>query len=332
MRNVPVQKLVNVWRFDLTAQEIPMKRIMVMAALGLLLAMNAALAQQSSTTLLAQSQSGRFVVLFPLGSSTLDSEALGIVREAATEFQRTGSAQISVRGHADTSGSADFNQALSERREQAVADELIQLGVPADAIMGEAFGETELAVPTADGIPEAQNRRVDIDVEQPAPVVAEPAPAPSPPPAPEPTVAVVQALERGLFTVGLFYGYNIEDEEGGSSHLGGINLGADYTVLPWLGLGVEQAGFYHFSTDDEGFGGRTAGSVNLLLGHDDVVPYIGGNIGYLYGSGIDDDFFAGPEIGINAGKFHAKIAYDIPFNRSLDEGIIATTIGVGFRF
>jgi hypothetical protein len=70
----------------------------------------------------------------------------------------------------------------------------------------------------------------------------------------------------------------------------------------------------------------------LLLGHDDVVPYIGGNIGYLYGSGIDDDFFAGPEIGINAGKFHAKIAYDIPFNRSLDEGIIATTIGVGFRF
>src|SRR3546814_13795281 len=97
IRNVPVQKLVNVWRFDLTAQEIPMKRIMVMAALGLLLAMNAALAQQSSTTLLAQRQPGRFVVLFPLGSSPLNSEAFGIVREAATEFQRTGSAQISVR-------------------------------------------------------------------------------------------------------------------------------------------------------------------------------------------------------------------------------------------
>src|SRR3546814_3868365 len=57
------------------------------------------LAQQSSTTLLAQSQPGRFVVFFPLGSSTLDSEALATVREAATEFQRTGSAQISVRGH-----------------------------------------------------------------------------------------------------------------------------------------------------------------------------------------------------------------------------------------
>lgn len=310
-----------------------MKRLMVMAALGLLLATNAALAQQSSATLLAQSQAGGFVVFFQLGSSTLDSESLATVREAATEFQRTGSARISVRGHTDTSGSADFNQALSERREQAVANELIRLGVPANAIVGEAFGETELAVPTADGVPEAQNRRVDIDIEQPAPVVAEPAPAPAPAPAPEPTVEVVEALKRGLFTVGLFYGYNSLDEDGSDSHLAGINLSADYTVLPWLGLGVEQAIFDHFNTEDEGFGGRTAGSVDLLLGDThDVFPYIGANIGYLYGEGFDDDFFAGPEIGISAGKFRAKVAYDIPFNRDLDEGVIAATVGVGFQF
>jgi hypothetical protein len=277
-------------------------------------------------------------VYFALGSSTLDSEGLAVVREAAAEFQRTGSADVSVRGYADTSGSSDFNQALSERREQAVANELVRLGVPADAIMGQAFGETNLAVPTADGVPEAENRRVDIVIEQPpAPVVAEPAPvAPEPEPAPEPAMAagVSQVLERGLFSVGPFYGYNLEDEEGGKSHLAGINLSFDYAVLPWLGLGLEQAGFYHFSTDDEGIGGRTAGSVNFLLGRqgDDIVPYIGGNIGALYGNGFDDDFFAGPEIGISAGKFHAKIAYDIPFNRDLDEGIIATTIGVGFRF
>jgi hypothetical protein len=310
---------------------------MVMAVLGLLLGTNAALAQQSSTTLLAQSQPGSFVVLFQLGSSTLDPEAREIIRNAATEFQRTGSAQISVRGHSDTSGSADFNQALSERREQAVANELIRLGVPASSIKGEAFGETELAVPTADGVREAQNRRVVIEIEQPVPVAAEPAPPPTPAPAPEPTVAeaVAPVLKRGLFSIGGFYGYNIEDEEGGSSNLGGINLGADYAVLSWLGLGVEQAVFYHFGTEDEGVGGRTAGSVDFLLGNlgsHDVVPHIGGNIGYLYGSGLDDDFFAGPEIGISAGRFNAKVAYDIPFNRGLDEGIITTTIGVGFRF
>lgn len=312
-----------------------MKRLMAMVAFGLLLATNAALAQQSSTTLLAQNQPAQFVVLFPLGSATLDAQGLTTVRQAASAFQRTGSARISVRGHADRSGDADFNQALSERREQAVADELVRLGVPADAIMGQAFGESQPAVPTADGVREAQNRRVDIIIEPPAPVVAEPAPEPMPEPEPEPEpvmAAVTPVLEQGLFSIGPFYGYNLEDEDGGESHLAGLNLSFDYAFLPWLGLGLEQAGFYHFGTDDEGFGGRTAGGVNFRFGDYDLAPYIGGNIGYLYGSGFDDDFFAGPEIGISAGNFNAKVAYDIPFNRDLDEGIIATTIGVGFRF
>ncbi len=39
-------------------------------------------------------------------------------------------------------------------------------------------------------------------------------------------------------------------------------------------------------------GGRSAASLDLL-GRDDVVHYLGGNIGYLYGSGLDDDLFAG---------------------------------------
>ena len=85
-------------------------------------------------------------------------------------------------------------------------------------------------------------------------------------------------------------------------------------------------------TDNEGFGGRTAASLDLLLGRDDVVPYLGGNIGYLYGSGIDEDFFAGPEIGIRAGAFSAKVAYNMPFNRDAGEGVVATTIGYGFKF
>lgn len=314
-----------------------MKRLMVMAAVGLFFATSAALAEQpSSSTQLAQTQPGRFVVFFDLGSSTLDADALAVVRQAASEFQRTGSAEISVRGHTDTSGSASFNQTLSERREQAVTDELVRLGVPADAITGQAFGETDLAVPTPDGVREAQNRRVEINVEQPAPVVAEPAPAPAPEPepapAPEPMAAAATMLERGNFSVGAFYGFNLEDEEGETSHLGGINLSADYAVLPWLGLGAEQAGFFHFGTESEGFGGRTAASVDFLLGGGSFVSHVGGNIGYLYGAGIDDDFFAGPEIGISAGKFRAKVAYDIPFNRDLDEGIIAATIGVGIRF
>jgi hypothetical protein len=270
--------------------------------------------------------------LFALGQSTLDSTAKATIASAAREFQRTGSANIEVAGHTDTSGDADYNQALSHRREQAVADELIRLGIPASAVNGAAYGETQPAVPTGDGVQEAQNRRVDIQVAQPAPP---PEPAPAPAPAPEAPVGEAPpppAQPRGAFSAGLFYGYNFEDRSGGDSQLGGINLGLDYAVLPWMSLGVEQAGFYQFDSKDDGFGGRSAGSLDFLLGSGDVVPHIGGNIGYLYGDGIDDDFFAGPEIGVQAGKFNAKVAYDIPFNRDLDEGIVAMTLGVSFPF
>jgi hypothetical protein len=282
---------------------------------------------------LAQAQSAQYVVLFALGDDSLDSEALATIASAAQEFQRTGSVRLSVRGHTDTSGNAEYNQALSERREQAVSNELIRQGVPADAIVAAALGETDLAVATGDGVPEAQNRRVEIAIEAPPPP---PAPEAAPVPEPAPPVAAAPppepSVKRGLVSAGPFYGFNLEDENGGTSHLGGLNLSFDYAVLPWLGVGLEQAGFYHFGTDDEGLGGRSAAGLNLLAGDEEFAPYLGGNIGYLYGEGINDDAFAGPEIGLVAGPVVAKVAYDIPFNRDLDEGIIATTIGFGFRF
>jgi hypothetical protein len=286
-------------------------------------------------TLLAQDQARQFVVLFALDSATLDSEAQATIAAAAQEFQRTGSARIALRGHTDTSGNAAYNQALSERREQAVTDELVRQGVPADAISGVAVGEADPAVPTGDGVREEQNRRVEIALEAPPPPpqpAPEPAPAPVPEPAPQAMAEPAPEKDRFTFSVGPFYGYNIEDLNGGDSHLGGLNFSLDYEISPWVGVGVEQAGFYHFSTDNEGFGGRSAASADLLLGRDDVVPYLGGNIGYLYGSGIDEDFFAGPEIGIRAGAFSAKVAYDMPFNRDAGDGVVATTIGYGFKF
>jgi OmpA family len=290
-------------------------------------------AQEANTdTVLAQNQARQYVVLFALDDATLDSEAQATIAAAAQEFRRTGSARISLRGHTDTSGNAAYNQALSERREQAVTDELIRQGVPADAVSGVAVGETDPAVPTGDGVPEEQNRRVEIALEAPPPPPApEPAPAPAPEPAPQ-AAEPAPEHDRFTFSVGPFYGYNLEDLNGGTSHLGGLNFSLDYEISPWVGVGLEQAGFYHFSTDNDGFGGRSAASLDLLLGRDDVVPYLGGNIGYLYGSGLDDDFFAGPEIGVRAGAFSAKVAYDMPFNRDPGDGVVATTIGYGFKF
>ena len=105
-----------------------------------------------------------------------------------------------------------------------------------------------------------------------------------------------------IFSAGGFYGLNLEDQAGNTSHLGGINLAVDVPVLPWLSVGAEQAGFYHFATPNDGFGGRSVASLDFTFGDADFRPHIGGNIGYLYGSGIDDDFVGGPEIGFTAGR------------------------------
>ncbi len=112
-------------------------------------------------------QAQQFVVYFGLDRATLDATAEATIAAAAQEYQRTGAATLSVRGHTDTSGNASYNQALSERREAAVTEALISHGVPAAAISGQAVGEADLAVPTGDGVPEAENRRVVIAVAQP---------------------------------------------------------------------------------------------------------------------------------------------------------------------
>jgi hypothetical protein len=277
----------------------------------------------------AMAQQGRYVVLFPFDQSRLDAAAQATIASAAEEFKRTGSAQISVQGHTDTAGNADYNQALSEKREQAVTGELVRLGVPASAISGIAVGETQPAVPTGDNVREAQNRRVDIQIAAPPPPPPAPAPAPPapvaetppPPPPPEPT--------RWSFSPGLFYGYNFSDLQDTHSQLIGLNLSLDYRVADWISVGVEQAGFYHFDTHDDGPGGRTVFGPDIFLGD---MFYVGGNIGYLYGSGFHDDGIAGPEVGLQWKFIDWKVAYDIPFNRDPDEGIINTTIGTVFRF
>ncbi len=67
-----------------------------------------------------------------------------------------------MAGHADRSGSDAYNLRLSQRRADAVAAELVRQGVNRNDIGIQAFGESRPLVPTADGVREPQNRRVEI--------------------------------------------------------------------------------------------------------------------------------------------------------------------------
>ncbi len=67
-----------------------------------------------------------------------------------------------MNGYTDLSGSAAYNQHLSVRRAESVEAELVRDGVPKTEIVIRGFGETNPLVPTANGVREPQNRRVEI--------------------------------------------------------------------------------------------------------------------------------------------------------------------------
>jgi outer membrane protein OmpA-like peptidoglycan-associated protein len=103
-----------------------------------------------------------FLVFFDWNRADLTARARQIISEAAQARSRQQVTRIEVNGHTDTSGSARYNQGLSERRAAAVAAELVRLGVPRGEIVTRGFGQSQLLVPTPDNVREPQNRRVEI--------------------------------------------------------------------------------------------------------------------------------------------------------------------------
>ena len=85
-----------------------------------------------------------------------------IIQQAAGAFRAGGPVTIQVTGYADRSGSPGYNQRLSERRANNVANALTQAGVPRQQMAVSGRGENDNRVPTADGVREPQNRRVEI--------------------------------------------------------------------------------------------------------------------------------------------------------------------------
>src|SRR5471032_68808 len=103
-----------------------------------------------------------FMVFFDWDRSNLSAQALNTIKQAANAYKTKGSARLTATGHTDKSGPEGYNMALSLRRANAVKDALVREGVPATAITVVGRGETQPLVPTADGVREPQNRRVEI--------------------------------------------------------------------------------------------------------------------------------------------------------------------------
>jgi OOP family OmpA-OmpF porin len=100
-----------------------------------------------------------YTVYFDFDSWTLSGEQLTVLQQAIATARAGGQSRITIVGHTDTSGAADYNQKLSVKRANVVAETLVDMGARREAITVSGVGETDLAVPTADGVREAKNRR-----------------------------------------------------------------------------------------------------------------------------------------------------------------------------
>lgn len=104
-------------------------------------------------------------VLFDFDSSDLRSEARAELDRAADILApRDDIILIEVAGHTDSIGTEEYNQGLSERRAQAVADYLVQNGVARDRLRVAGFGETRPRAPNDTPENRQLNRRVVLSI------------------------------------------------------------------------------------------------------------------------------------------------------------------------
>ncbi|GAB2655203.1 OmpA family protein [Vibrio panuliri] len=101
---------------------------------------------------------------FALNSSKLKPESAAKLDELVQLLNDYPQAQVEIVGHTDSSGAAEYNQQLSEKRAQSVAAVLTESGVDASRITVSGEGEANPIASNETREGRAQNRRVDITV------------------------------------------------------------------------------------------------------------------------------------------------------------------------
>lgn len=105
----------------------------------------------------------RSVILFDFDIDVPKGEGESALEEIIEELRGLSPDRVVVNGHADRAGTEAYNQDLSQRRANNIAKRLIAGGIDASSMTIEAFGETQPAVLTDDGVREPANRRVEIE-------------------------------------------------------------------------------------------------------------------------------------------------------------------------
>jgi peptidoglycan-associated lipoprotein len=98
-------------------------------------------------------------VFFPLDSSDLDDQGRAVASANATILKKYPSWVLTIEGHCDERGTAEYNIALGERRAIAVKTYLVSLGIPQDRLRTVSYGKEFPFEPGHDEAAYSKNRR-----------------------------------------------------------------------------------------------------------------------------------------------------------------------------
>jgi OOP family OmpA-OmpF porin len=104
---------------------------------------------------------GKGSIRFESGRAVIDPDSTGLLDRLIETAMRCPAATIEIAGHTDGDGEDAFNQALSEKRAQAVADYLVKAGLPADRFTAVGYGSTQPVASNDTDEGKAQNRRIE---------------------------------------------------------------------------------------------------------------------------------------------------------------------------
>ena len=100
-------------------------------------------------------------IYFATNSAHLTAASRALLREKAAILARNPGLTLTLTGHADARGAADYNQRLSERRAAAVRRFLAELGVAVERLTSQGRGEEEPAMEGSGESVWQRNRRVE---------------------------------------------------------------------------------------------------------------------------------------------------------------------------
>jgi peptidoglycan-associated lipoprotein len=98
-------------------------------------------------------------LLFELDSSDVSAEGQQVLQANAAVLKKYPGMQITIEGHCDERGTAEYNLALGERRALSAKNYLVSLGIPADKIKTVSYGKEFPFDPGHDDKAWALNRR-----------------------------------------------------------------------------------------------------------------------------------------------------------------------------